>query len=111
VERRGAGQGIPGGRHEAFASSHLEAEANLWLTDNPGRWDLAIVDLVLEQGSGMSVIAKCKRRPGASKVVVFSDYVTPGIHKHCMGLGADAAILKSDTPAFIDYCSGLAPAA
>jgi DNA-binding NarL/FixJ family response regulator len=90
-----------------IGTATTEAEANLWLADNPGRWDLAIVDLVLEQGSGMSVIGKCKRRPRASKVVVFSDYVTPGIHRHCLDLGADAAISKSDTPAFIKYCSGL----
>ena len=94
-----------------IGTATTEAEANLWLADNAGGWDLAIVDLVLEQGSGMSVIARCKRRPSAGKVVVFSDYVTPGIHRHCLGLGADAAIPKSDMPAFIRYCAGLAPAA
>ena len=83
-----------------IGTATTEAEANLWLADNPGRWDLAIVDLVLEQGSG-------KRRPSASKVVVFSDYVTPGIHRHCLGLGADAAISKSDINAFIKYCSAM----
>ena len=47
------------------------------------------------------------QRLSASKVVVFSDYVTPGIDRHCLGLGADAAIVKSDMHAFIKYCSGV----
>ncbi len=88
-----------------------EAEANLWLAENPDGWDLAIVDLVLEQGTGMGVVGRCKRRPSSRKLVVFSDYVTPGIHKHCLSLGADAAISKANMPAFIDYCSRLAGSA
>jgi DNA-binding NarL/FixJ family response regulator len=84
-----------------------EAEAKLWLDENRGRWDLAVVDLILEQGTGMGVIAKCKEEPGA-KVVVFSDYATPGIRKHCLKLGADAVFQKSnDVPAFIAWCSAL----
>jgi len=97
------------GSFSLVGSAETEAEANLWLEDNSNGWDLAIVDLVLEQGTGMGVVAKCKGRPAASKVLVFSDYVTPGIRQHCMGLGADAAILKSDTGAFIDYCATLTP--
>ena len=85
-----------------------EAEANLWLEENASSWDLAIIDLVLDQGSGMSVIRKCRMASPAGNVMVFSSYVTPGIYKHCMRLGADAAIGKADTPAFIEYCSGLA---
>ena len=38
-----------------------EAEAKLWLSDNPGGWDL-IVDLILDEGSGIEVHA---RRSGA----------------------------------------------
>lgn len=87
-----------------------EAEANLWLEENPGCWDLAIVDLVLEQGSGMGVIRKCRRTSPTANVMVFSSYVTPGIHQHCLRLGADVAIPKADMPMFIGYCSGLSAA-
>ena len=87
-----------------------EAEAKLWLEENPGRWDLAVVDLVLDQGTGMGVIAKCAEST-QSKVVVLSDYATPGVRKHCMSLGADAVFQKSDgVPAFIAYCTALAAA-
>lgn len=87
-----------------------EAEANLWLAEHPGSWELAIIDLVLEQGTGMGVIARCRRTCPTGKVVVFSDYVTPGITRHCLALGAQAVISKADMAAFTGYCSELAAA-
>lgn len=95
------------GNFAVVKSATTEAEANLWLAENPHGWDLAIVDLVLEQGTGMGVIDKGRHRPDSSRMIVFSDYVTPGIHRHCMALGADAAISKADLPALIKYCAGL----
>lgn len=89
-----------------------EAEALAWLEQNPGRWDLAIIDLVLEQGSGMSVISRCRRTWPAGRVVVFSNFVTPGIRAHCIKLGADAAFDKNaELSAFADYCCALDGAA
>lgn len=86
-----------------------EAEARLWLAEHPGDWDLAIVDLVLDQGSGMGVIpharAAADRHGGC--VAVFSDYASDGIRAHCLRLGADAVFLKSQTREFMDYCSEL----
>jgi DNA-binding NarL/FixJ family response regulator len=88
-----------------------EAEANLWLDENPDGWDLAIVDLILEQGTGLGVVARTKSRPAGAKVVVFSDYASEGIRKHCIKLGADAAFQKgTDVQAFIDYCLGVSKA-
>ena len=43
-----------------------EAEANLWLDENSGGWDLAVIDLMLEQGSGMGVLARIESlHPGS----------------------------------------------
>jgi DNA-binding NarL/FixJ family response regulator len=86
-----------------------EAEAKLWLLENPGGWDLTIVDLVLDQGTGMGVIPaahEAAQRHGGA-VVVFSDYATDGIRKHCRQLGADAVFLKSQVQDLMDYCSEL----
>jgi DNA-binding NarL/FixJ family response regulator len=86
-----------------------EAEARLWLAEHPDAWDLAIVDLVLDQGSGMGVLPQAREaadRHGGS-VVVFSDYASDGIRAHCLHLGADAVFLKSQTREFMDYCSEL----
>ena len=85
-----------------------EAEANLWLEENPQGWDLAVIDLILEAGTGMGVLAKCQIWPSAGKAVVLSNYVSPAIEKHCFALGADAVFHKAhDMHRFIEYCSAL----
>lgn len=86
-----------------------EAEAKLWLAENAGAWDLAIIDLVLDQGTGMAVIPHARDaalRDGGN-VVVFSDYASDGIRNHCLNLGADAVFLKSQIHELMDYCSEL----
>jgi DNA-binding NarL/FixJ family response regulator len=86
-----------------------EAEANFWLEEHEGAWDFAIIDLVLEQGTGLGVLPRSRSRPPDSKVVVFSDFLTPAIRTHCLHLGADAVFQKSaDLQAFIRYCAELA---
>ena len=86
-----------------------EAEAKLWLAEHAGAWDVAVIDLVLDQGSGMSVIPKAAEsaRLYGGTVVVFSDYASDGIRQHCLRLGADAVFLKSQMREFMDYCSEL----
>ena len=87
-----------------------EAVARSWLEQNPNTCDVAVVDLILAQGTGMGIIAKCKESP-RTRVVVFSDYATAGIRNHCMSLGADAVFEKSrQMTEFIDWCSRLEPA-
>lgn len=88
-------------------SARTEAEANLWLAEHPGGWDLAIVDLVLDQGAGMNVIRRCKDDPDGGRIVVFSSYATPGVRRHCLDLGADAVFDKSDTERFVAWCGEL----
>lgn len=81
-----------------------EAEAIAWLDENPTGWDLAVIDLVLEQGTGMGLIARAKSLPTAGAVVVFSSYASPGVRKHCLRLGADAVFDKSEPSDFVRYC-------
>ncbi|GAB3655169.1 response regulator [Ramlibacter alkalitolerans] len=89
------------------ANAGTEAEAKLWLDEHPGGWDVAVIDLVLEQGAGMNVIRRCKADPGGGRVVVFSSYATPGVRQHCLDLGADAVFDKSDTGGFIQWVQDL----
>jgi DNA-binding NarL/FixJ family response regulator len=85
-----------------------EAEAKLWLTENLGAWDLAVVDLVLDQGSGIAVVPRARDvRHDDGQIVVFSDYASGGIRAHCEKLGADAVFLKSESREFMDYCAAL----
>ena len=88
-------------------AASTEAEAKLWLEEHRGEWDVAVIDLVLDQGAGMEVIRRCKAEPGGGKVVVFSSYATPGVRKHCLELGADAVFDKSDTAGFISWFGDL----
>lgn len=86
-----------------------EAEANLWLQENPEGWDLAIIDLILDAGTGMGVLAKCRSWTRRGKAVVLSNYLSPAIEKHCLALGADAVFHKThDMARFIAFCSALA---
>lgn len=91
------------GEFPVVHATGTEAEAKLWLAENPGAWDLAIVDLVLEQGAGMNVIRRCRQDAQGGRVVVFSSYATPGVRKHCLELGADAVFDKGETADFISW--------
>jgi DNA-binding NarL/FixJ family response regulator len=85
-----------------------EAEANLWLKENPQGWDLAVIDLILDQGTGMGVLPRCRAGPQGARAVVLSNYISPAILQHCLLLGAHAVFHKShDMERFIDYCAGL----
>ncbi|HEY8357735.1 MAG TPA: hypothetical protein VIL30_09760 [Ramlibacter sp.] len=98
------------GDFDFAGAATTEAEARLWLVENPGAWDLAIIDLVLEQGSGMGVIPHARAAAGdaAASLVVFSDYATEGIRQHCRKLGADAVFRKTDEMQdFMAFCAGL----
>jgi CheY-like chemotaxis protein len=84
-----------------------EAEANYWLDEHPGEWDLAIVDLLLEQGAGLGVIERCRKHSKDADVIVFSAYATPGVRSRCIELGADAVFDKTDLGSLLEYCRGL----
>lgn len=85
-----------------------EQEACHWLMQTGAQWDLAIVDLFLEQGSGQGVLEACRARRQPRKMIVLSNYVTPLTRMRCMSLGADAVFDKStDIGALIDYCTAL----
>ena len=93
---------------KVVGASSTEAEAKLWLEDHRGEWDVAVIDLVLDQGAGMEVIRRCRADPDGGKVVVFSSYATPGVRQHCLDLGADAVFDKSETSGFISWFTDLA---
>lgn len=91
------------------ATVTTEAEANLWLEENAQGWDLAVIDLILDAGTGMGVLSKCRKWSPGGRAVVLSNYVSPAIHTHCLALGADAVFHKAhDMDRFIEYCSALA---
>ena len=93
---------------DAIGCSDNEDEGKEWLLDNPGQWDLAILDLFLKQGSGLGVLAACKDRKANQKIVVLSNYATSDIRHRCLQLGVDAVFDKSnEIDALVEYCRNL----
>ncbi len=90
----------------AVGTAETENEGKAWLTENSDKWDLAIVDLFLKQGSGLGVLAACQDRPSSQKVVVLSNYATADVRRRCAQLGVDAVFDKSnEIDALVDYCN------
>lgn len=96
-----------------IGTATTEAEAVAWLDANPGAWDLLVVDLFLQEGSGLGIVKRCgkcrpgQRRPG-QRVVVLTNYATGEIADWARELGADAVFDKAaDLDGFFALCAGL----
>ena len=86
-------------------TAETENDGKAWLTESHNKWDLAIVDLFLKQGSGLGVLAACRNRAPEQKVVVLSNYATADIRQRCAQLGVDAVFDKSnEIDALVEYC-------
>jgi DNA-binding NarL/FixJ family response regulator len=87
--------------------AETERDARAWLAANR-EWDLLIVDLFLQQGSGLGVLEACQARGRGQRVVVLSNYATTDMRKRSAELGADAVFDKSnEIDALVDYCLAL----
>ena len=88
-----------------------EPAALQWLESAPEDCELMIVDLFLKRGSGLGVLAAVGRLRTQPRVVVLSNYATPGMRKRCLALGADRVFDKSnEIDALLEYCVQLAAA-
>jgi DNA-binding NarL/FixJ family response regulator len=98
---------------EAVGWAPDEKTATAWLRNPANRWDIAIVDLVLESGgSGFGVLQALRGRPAVQKMVVLTGSANPQVRRHCEEMGADGVFDKAmETDAMLDYCVALARAA
>ena len=101
-------QGLGG--YQVVGAAESEAEALAWFEDHPEGCDVAIVDLMLAQGSGLGTIRRARTTQPHSRILVFSGYASPGVEDHCMGLGANQVFSKVDSGAFVRYLANLADA-
>lgn len=91
---------------KVVAHAATQAEASRWLTLHDGTWHLAIVDLFLQEGSGLGVLTGCRHREPYQKVVVLTNYATPEIRRRSAELGADAVFDKTtELDALFAYCA------
>ena len=85
-----------------------EDEAVDWLRTHSDRWDVAIVDLFLDQGNGLGVLDALRQRAAHQKMVVLSNYATPDMRARSRAMGADAFFDKSaEIDLLLDYCEKL----
>ncbi len=71
-------------------------------------WRLAVVDLFLKDGNGLTVLRACAHRRPDQHVVVLTNYATDDIRRTCAKLGADAIFDKStELEPFFQYLRGL----
>lgn len=78
-----------------MGSASSQTEALAWLRDSRNVWNLAVIDLFLAQGSGLSVLEGCNGGDGDRKLVVLSNYATPEMRTRCIATGADRVFDKS----------------
>ncbi len=70
--------------------------------------DLLIIDIFLQQGSGLDVLEAARARGLPCKFVVLTNYATPAIRARCLALGADSVFDKStEVDELLTYCVAL----
>jgi two-component system, OmpR family, response regulator len=90
---------------EPVGTADTEHEGKRWLAQNPGSWDVVIIDLFLRVGSGLNVVEAARARSPGQKVVVLSNHASNDVRWRCQQLGADAVFDKStEIEALVEYC-------
>jgi ActR/RegA family two-component response regulator len=91
---------------QVVGSAKSEPAAIAWLISHRGDWSLAVVDLFLEEGSGLGVVKWCRERSANQRVVVLTNYANGDVAQQAALLGADAVFDKSiGLDAFFDFCT------
>jgi two-component system, OmpR family, response regulator len=75
----------------------VETEADALAILRQAKWDAAVLDLQLKQGTGLGVLKSLAQgaRPANTKVIVFTNYAFPQYRNRSMSLGADYFFDKS----------------
>jgi DNA-binding response OmpR family regulator len=97
------------GRFDFVGQAATESEGTEWLHDHSGEWDLAVIDLVLRDGSGFNLIRRYRAANEQARIIVLSDYATTNIKLRCVEFGADAVFTKADLKGFMHYVSAMRP--
>lgn len=94
---------------EIVGVAQTECQAIRWLDRNADRWDILLVDLFLDEGTGVGVVEHCQdRQPGQKVLVVTNHARNDGLLHHCKQLGVDAVYHKStELDEMVAYCKGL----
>ena len=89
------------GEFQVVGTACTEEEADRWLLAHGDEWDLAIVDLVLDEGSGTNVVRRARRQHYGGVIAVIASCVTENLREHCYALGADNVFDENETGRFL----------
>lgn len=91
---------------DVVAVAEAADEAVFILKSLNDTWQLAVVDLFLREGSGLTVLRACQERLAHQRVVVLTNYPTEEMRRRSLELGADAIFDKSrELDLFFDWCN------
>ncbi len=90
---------------EVVGSANSEAEAISWLQAHDDAWRLAVVDLFLQQGTGLGVLSWLAPLKNGRTVIALTNAATRANRAQCLRLGADAVFDKSEEiNEFLSFC-------
>ncbi len=102
-------QALGGG--EVVATWETARSAIQWFDEHPHDWDLAIIDMFLNEGHGFEVLRRCRRTAGRQHAVMLSNYGRDDAEAFARAAGADRFFDKStDLDALMLYCKSLGQA-
>lgn len=85
--------------------AETEVEALNWLQGHH-EWTLAILDVMLREGSGLNVLAQCQARNSDQIVVMLTNSATPEVRTKAAEFGANAIFDKTaELEQFLEFCS------
>lgn len=95
---------------EIVGIAETEDQAIDWLDHNADRWDVALVDLFLREGTGVGVVQHCRDRRSDQSIFVMTNHVlNDALLHHCKLLGANAVYHKAnELDDLVANCIGLA---
>jgi ActR/RegA family two-component response regulator len=92
-------------RRAGVAVAETAADAIAAIEKRTDSWQLAVEDIFLREGSGLSVLRACSTRRAGQRVIVLTNYPTAEMRRRCLELGADAVFDKSnELDAFFARC-------
>ncbi|WP_295980864.1 response regulator [uncultured Variovorax sp.] len=95
---------------EVVGVAETATDALMLLEGLGDAWHLAVVDLFLREGTGLTVLRAGQSRLPHQRMVVLTNYPTPEMRRRCAELGADALFDKSkELDLFFEWCNRLAP--
>ncbi len=93
---------------DVVGAASQSTDASVWLLEHGNSWDLALIDLFLEEGNGLTVLAGCRVRKSGQRMVVVSNFATPDMRRRCAFYGADAFFDKTtELDELVSYCKSL----